>query len=102
MMLAFLLILWHHLAENSLKPHQQILLIHAKEGDFVPSELVLIDYDNVGYGFRIFDLMYFMSNWGYFPSADDVKAFLNSKLRFAFHSSHLFQLMSHIKHMTQH
>ena len=56
--------------------------IQVKEGDFIPSELVLIDFDNVGYGFRIFDLLYFISNWGYVPTDDDVKVFLESKLRF--------------------
>ena len=53
-----------------------------KEDDFIPNELILIDFDNVGYGFRIFDLLYFISNWGYVPTDDDVKVFLESKLRY--------------------
>ncbi len=58
-----------------------VFRIHEKNGEFIPSELVLIDFDNVGYGFRIFDLIYFMSNWGYFPPDNDVKVYLKSKFR---------------------
>ena len=42
-----------------------------KEGDFDPAQLVFIDYDNAGYGYRAFDLIYNMMNW---PFEDDAES----------------------------
>ena len=38
--------------------------------------MILIDYDNSGYGYRAWDLLYFMSNWNYDFSRDDVVTYL--------------------------
>ena len=38
--------------------------------------MILIDFDNSGYGYRAWDLLYFMSNWNYNFSRDDVSAYL--------------------------
>ena len=40
------------------------------------SAVILIDFDNSGYGYRAWDLLYFMSNWNYDFSRDDVLAYL--------------------------
>ena len=34
-----------------------------KEGDFDPSSLTFIDWDQAHYGYRAFDLLYNMANW---------------------------------------
>ena len=36
--------------------------------------VILIDFDNSGYGYRAWDLLYFISNWNYDFSRQDVLA----------------------------
>merc|ERR1719394_1551214 len=38
-------------------------IMRNKDDPFDPSKLELIDFDNAGYGFRIWDLLYNMVNW---------------------------------------
>ena len=47
-----------------------------KEGDFDPETLILVDYDQAGYGFRAFDLIYNIFNWSYNSTAQDELDFI--------------------------
>ena len=38
-------------------------IMRNKDDPFDPTKLVLLDFDNAGYGFRIWDLLYNMVNW---------------------------------------
>ena len=38
-------------------------IMRNKDDPFDPSKLELLDFDNAGYGFRIWDLLYNMVNW---------------------------------------
>ena len=53
------------------------------------SAVILIDYDNSGYGYRAWDLLYFMSNWNYDFSRDDVIAYLYAYIDAQTYSSYL-------------
>ena len=53
------------------------------------SAVILIDYDNSGYGYRAWDLLYFMSNWNYDFSRDDVIAYLDAYIDAQTYSSYL-------------
>ena len=44
--------------------------------DYDPESLILVDYDNTAYGFRIFDLLYFTSNMNYNWTEDDINEML--------------------------
>ena len=57
-------------------PHMKNIMVN-KEGDFDPASLMLIDYDQAGYGFRAFDLLYNIFNWNYLPNDDDELTFIN-------------------------
>ena len=38
-------------------------IMRNKDDPFDPTKLVLLDFDNAGYGFRIWDLLFNMLNW---------------------------------------
>ena len=42
------------------------------------SALILIDFDNSGYGYRAWDLLYFLSDWNFYFSNDDVLDYLHA------------------------
>ena len=42
-----------------------------KAGEMDPAELVFIDYDNAGYGYRAFDLIYNMLSWPFGEMSDE-------------------------------
>ena len=44
--------------------------------DYDPESLILVDYDNTAYGFRIFDLLYFTSNMNYNWTDEDINEML--------------------------
>lgn len=44
--------------------------------DYDPETLILVDYDNVAYGYRIFDLLYFTANMNYNWTDGDVEEML--------------------------
>ena len=44
--------------------------------DYDPESLILVDYDNTAYGFRIFDLLYFTSNMNYNWTEEDINEML--------------------------
>ena len=48
------------MCHNDLHPGNMMV---NKEGNFDPTQLVFVDYDNAGYGYRAFDLIYNMMNW---------------------------------------
>ena len=50
-----------------------------KEGDFDPSTLILVDYDQAGYGFRAFDLIYNIFNWEFDSTAQDELEFITGE-----------------------
>ena len=52
-----------------------------KEGDFDPSSLILVDYDQAGYGFRAFDLIYNIFNWEFASTAKDELDFVTGKYK---------------------
>ena len=69
--------------------------IMRNKGDpFDPEKLVLLDFDNAGYGFRIWDLLYNMVNWNIdYKGADgearligDVNDFFDGKSKSWFYS----------------
>ena len=59
-------------------PHRNNIMSN-REGDFDPDSLILIDFDQAGYGFRAFDLLYNIFNWNHIPSVEDEIAFIDGK-----------------------
>ena len=63
-------------------------IMRNKEDPFDPTKLVLLDFDNAGYGFRIWDLLYNMVNWNIdYKGADgearlikDIEDFFDGKM----------------------
>lgn len=58
-------------------PHRKNIMSN-REGDFDPDSLILIDFDQAGYGFRAFDLLYNIFNWNHIPSVEDEIAFIDA------------------------
>jgi len=54
-------------------PHRGNIMIGK---DYDPETLILVDYDNVAYGYRIFDLLYFTANMNYNWTDGDVEEML--------------------------
>ena len=58
-----------------------------KDDPFDPTKLVLLDFDNAGYGFRIWDLLYNIVNWnidfgkdGESRAIKDIEDFFDGKI----------------------
>ena len=59
---------WLVLCHNNLEGKN---IMRNTNDPFDPTTLVLVDYDNAGYGFRIWDLLYNIVNWHIDYSDDD-------------------------------
>ena len=43
-----------------------------------PDEVILVDFDQAHYGFRMWDILYFLSNWD-LPSDEEFEQIIQSK-----------------------
>ena len=59
---------WLVLCHNNLEGKN---IMRNTNDPFDPTTLVLVDFDNAGYGFRIWDLLYNIVNWHIDYSGDD-------------------------------
>ena len=59
---------WLVLCHNNLEGKN---IMRNSDDPFDPTTLVLVDFDNAGYGFRIWDLFYNIINWNIDYSDDD-------------------------------
>ena len=50
-----------------------------KDGELLLDSIILVDYDQAGYGFRMWDIMYFLSNLGEMPSDEIVNESLQGR-----------------------
>ena len=71
-----------------------------KDGDFKPSELIFVDFDQAAYGFRMFDLLYWAANTNQFYSIDEIKNMMQGEYKKTyFLLDFVFKFMSMHKHM---
>ena len=50
-----------------------------KDGELLLDSIILVDFDQAGYGFRMWDIIYFLSNLGEMPSDEIVNESLQGK-----------------------
>ena len=50
-----------------------------KDGELQLDSIILVDFDQAGYGFRMWDIMYFLSNLGEMPSDEIVNESLQGR-----------------------
>ena len=48
------------------------------EGVLNPDEVILVDFDQTHYGFRMWDILYFLTNWDV-PSDEEFEKIIQSK-----------------------
>ena len=48
------------------------------KGVLNPDEVILVDFDQAHYGFRMWDILYFLSNWD-LPSDEEFEEIIQSK-----------------------
>ena len=51
-----------------------------KDGDFDPSELVFVDFDQAAYGFRMFDLLYWGANTNHRFSIEEIQTMVKGTI----------------------
>lgn len=68
--------------QNSMRPYNLIrdsVKRSLNQGKLNPDEVILVDFDQAHYGFRMWDILYFLTNWD-LPSDEEFEKIIRSKI----------------------
>ena len=68
--------------QNSKRPYNLIrdsVKRSLNKGKLNPDEVILVDFDQAHYGFRMWDILYFLTNWD-LPSDEEFEKIIQSKI----------------------